>query len=290
MLVPIASQRALLSYLILTFLFLFAFFTSQTPYHLFDRAATHRWMNAATDHNSGIPSSSSSDVIAIDIALLPPQQHTLTVAVQQYNAILNESFHFDHSHYAHLTLIQMYMKRDRLPELVDEIQKLLSQIYNNNINNNKALVLTATTIQIDATPSPTGSYGTMMLVSKTDALSTLQSALHTLVISYQIRTQGDTTNFYTEGTSSLDTTINPSTKTYVANFEMSSSLQSYLPHITIGFASDRSEVERLQASERQMLKQLGSTGYGDWIPDRLYIFQLGNHGTCRKQLAEIKFN
>ena len=33
----------------------------------------------------------------------------------------------------------------------------------------------------------------------------------------------------------------------------------------------------------------GGVGGENWIVDRLYVFQLGNTGTVRKQLAEVKF-
>ena len=51
---------------------------------------------------------------------------------------------------------------------------------------------------------------------------------------------------------------------------------------------DRDQRCRYQTEKTEAYRG-GGVGGDEWVADRLFVFQLGNSGTVRKQLAEIKF-
>ncbi|MFL5785841.1 MAG: 2'-5' RNA ligase family protein [Bacteriovoracaceae bacterium] len=183
----------------------------------------------------------ASDLIAINIAL-PPEQ-LLEAVAKKMNAS-TKKFHFDDTHFPHVTLVQGFVKKDDLPK----IQKVVSEL---------------SLPKIELTSSK---------LEEKDGLMNLKfhnnpevQRLHDKAVSgikEYLQKSGDKDAFYEPSS------VRKEDVDYAKNFVPEKSGGKYSPHMTMGVGTAKSAADK-------------EVTYTFKNPQ---IFQIGEWGTARKKL------
>ena len=225
-------------------------------------------------------------ILALNLCLLPPPtttvyhlSHTLN---HRLHTLDNQSFLYSATRHAHVTVVQCYIHSTQLPALLHDLQSFLTSSATSSFT---PLHLTAG----DLAPGPlqAGRYVPSLAIPPTAQLTALHTQLLSIAQPYTLSSLPPNhelqSAFYTDSSAAM---IDVGTTEWVATFRSNAAYQHYFPHVTLGTCSE-SELPGIQTQKEEAMSS--SSGGGEWVADRLYVFQLGNTGTVRKQLAEIKF-
>ena len=240
----------------------------------------------------------TSPILALNLCLLPPPSstayrlaHLLNSAMHQLDA---RSFLYSDTRHAHVTVVQCYIHADQLPALLHDLQSLVTSPTAASFT-----PLHLTVGDLATGPIQEGRYVPSLAIPHTPQLTALHTHLLTTAEPYTLTTPPPNhqlqTAFYTDHTAPV---IDNGTTDWVATFRTNAAYAHYFPHVTLGTCEcGEEELQGIQKRKEEAMAS-GSSGSGsggggvggeEWVADRLYVFQLGNSGTVRKQLAEIKF-
>lgn len=187
-------------------------------------------------------------VIALDVAvLLPP---TARAAVTRLNARLSSppvGFHFDDSHFPHLTLVQQFVRAADLPAVQDTVEDVLQDA--------APLALRGTTLRY-------GTSATALVVDRTDALHDLHLQLIDRLAPHAAPS-GDANAFFSNGEPARDADI-----AWVAHFGTNAAGRRFSPHVTLG-------IGKLDGSRQPM----------SYLATDIAVCHLGRFCTCRRVLG-----
>ena len=241
---------------------------------------------ATTLSSMSATDTSPPPILALNLCLLPPPSTTIYQLAHLLNQRMHEldpqSFLYSDTRYAHVTVVQFYIDSTHYDAFLTDLRALLGPS-SEVVSSFTPLHLTG----IDIAPGPlqAGRYVPSLAITPAPQLTQLHTQLLALTNDYTITTPSLLSNtklqsaFYTDSTAPL---VDQPTTDWVSQFRTNAAFSHYFPHVTLGTCS----VEGLE--EVSALKD-GGVGGENWIVDRLYVFQLGNTGTVRKQLAEVKF-
>lgn len=193
-----------------------------------------------------------SAIKAIDIVLIPPQEiYDLSLKLStSLNQGIKPVIQLDDTHLPHITLVQLYIRDDRMGELIERINKVAGMI--------KPLSLKMIGLSTDSNNTAG------IEINLSSNLNELYGNMLTLTEDFEEKNANE--GFVLDP----GETARPGTISWVANYRNKS---KYNPHISL--AKD-SVVEMPVIEERE------------FIADRLLICQLGNFCTCRKIIKEWK--
>ena len=189
-----------------------------------------------------------SDLIALDIAVLPPPG--VTARAIEISASLpaeeSQGLRLDDSHLPHITLTQMFARTNEVEEVFARVDEVLRQF--------KPMTLRIT-------GGGQGTSSVWMEVDKTPALMQLHEQLMEALRGLE-RTDGGTGAFFDDDARLRDTL-------WVAGYRLKSSFHHYTPHITLGHGSQPPAIE--------------PSGFE---ADTVAACHLGKFCTCRKILRQ----
>jgi hypothetical protein len=192
----------------------------------------------------------SSDLIAIDVALLLPDE--ANARAEAVNAKLyepsEEGFQFDDTHLPHLTLVQQFCTQTHLPLIHDAVNAVL--------NGRRSLVLRVSGIKALTTSVQFAVEPTLELQQLHEDL---MDALAPLA-----EPSGDENAFVHQ-----DEPPRLRDVEWVTNFRAQASFENYSPHITLGKGERPETVEPFS-----------------FTANRLAVCRLGRFCTCRVVLRE----
>ena len=238
-----------------------------------------------------------SPILALNLCLLPPPSST----VYRLSHLLNERMHaldsgsfvYSATRHAHVTVVQCYVESARLPALLHDLQSFLASSATASFT---PMHLTAG--DLSTGPLQEGRYVPSLAIPPTEQLTAFHTQLLAIAEPHTLSNPPPNTQlqsaFYTDDTAPL---IDDGTSDWVATFRTNAAFGKYFPHVTLGTcACTEAELQTIQQQKVQAMASStgggsgsGSVGGDEWVVNRLYVFQLGNTGTVRKQLAEIKF-
>jgi len=207
-----------------------------------------------------------SPVTAIDIALEPDE--TMIQHAQAVNAQLRKNhpkgFALDASHRPHITILQRYVRSVDLDNVYAAVNKVLEK--------EKVDSWQLKAFEYDFIPfKGIGIAG--IGIQPTDNLLRLQQELIDAVAPFTEET-GTAAAFVT---TPEDSEINQPTIDYVAAFVPRSTGQHFVPHVTVGVATQL-YLEEMLAEPFEAFT---------FSPTSASVYQLGNFGTARKKLKSF---
>ena len=189
-----------------------------------------------------------SDVTAVDIALLPPNDlRRHLVAINSTLAPPPVGFRFDDTHLPHLTLAQQFVRHDDIA--------LLSRRIRRRLQRHPPLTLTTTDVSVGGTASTLG-------VKQTAALMDLHRRLMDLLFPFDAG-DGGVGAFETDGDTPRDADV-----TWVRMFRERAAYERFSPHWTLGVGRVRTPVEA-----------------HTFVASDIALLSLGRLCTCRRVLA-----
>ena len=189
-----------------------------------------------------------SDLIALDVAILPPPGVTSRAVEISASLPAEESqgLRLDESHLPHITLTQMFARTNELDEVFARVDEV---------------VRTFKPLTLRITGGGQGTHSVWMDVDKTPALMQLHEQLMEALRGLE-RTDGGTGAFFDEDARLRDVL-------WVAGYRLKSSFHHYTPHITLGHGSQPPAIE--------------PSGFE---ADTVAVCHLGKFCTCRQVLRE----
>ena len=238
-------------------------------------------------------SRSSSQLLAINICLLPPSSHPIYKRAHRLQSLMQSAYPseyvFSSTRYAHVTLVQSYIERSSLPSVLAAVKAALTQW-------TAAHGPLTLTMKRDLVPGPVqeGMLVPSIATPPTPSLESLHSALVAAVHPFRVPSSTPVlasleerkAAFYREAG---EVEIGRSIVDYVVGFEERSAGPKYYPHVSLGVVDEASWLKVLQA-EAEAEKNAGQTEAQlneGWTVDRVHVFQLGDWGTVRQQLEEL---
>lgn len=209
------------------------------------------------------PSSAAQpEVVAIDVLLEPDA--SLAERATQLNARLRASqargFALDATHVPHLTVVQMYVRRDDLGSIGNVIRKVLED---------SPAPAELEVVGIDAAPWGGSSIVTLR-VEAASALLRMQEALVAALIPLAAPA-GDAAAFVRDPP---ETSIDDATISYVSTFLLKNTGEKYQPHVTIGLTTPAvASTLKKEPFKRQK-----------FAITNVALYQLGYSGTARRKL------
>lgn len=192
------------------------------------------------------------DLLALDLVLLLPEE--ANERAKAVNAALGagqpEGFRFDETHVPHLTLVQQFLRRARLPALVENLDRVLR----------RAAPLSIRVLGIHSQESTV-----LFLVERTPALQRLHEELMDAVEPLE-EPQGAAGAFYTNGEAARERDV-----AWVGRFRAEASYANFVPHVTLGVGPPPPPLEPFA-----------------FTADRVGLFHLGRFCTCRAPLRAWK--
>lgn len=257
---------------------------------------------ARNQANPTIQESTMSDLIAINICLIPASDLSLyakAVEINQsiYQANQAVSFLYSETRRPHVTVVQSFVKQTDLNHLISE---LTQEIQSSKQSDNQLQLHTEQ--KIGSGPVFDGRWSPFIGIEKSSQLIDLHSRLMKIVEKYRVidssinqsnrQSIDQAIEQYPSG-GSFDHLIGSfyhedgdlpryDTLAWVNNFAVNSAFDRYDPHITLGSANQQTMDELLEYPADSMKFV--------WDPQEVAVYQLGNRGTVRKQLTTIPFN
>ena len=243
---------------------------------------------AATPPTAGTPDT-DAPILALNLCLLPPPSSTVYRLAHLLNDARRQldsaSFVYSDTRYAHVTVVQLYVDSTKLPALLRDLRSHLT-----SASASAFTPLRLTVGDLATGPIQDGRYVPSLAIPPTDALTALHTQLLSVAEQYTLPDPPDNAGvqsaFYLDDSAPV---ADSGTTDWVRSFRQNAASERYFPHVTLG-TCECSEAE-LQGIQKRKVEAVSGGGVGgeEWVADRLYVFQLGNSGTVRKQLAEIKF-
>lgn len=211
-------------------------------------------------------------LIAINVLLLP--EAAAMHEARALNARLRESspdsFALDASHMPHVSLLHLVVRRRDVEPLAAALRSSLMP-----------RALREIELRIKGFSFGPWSGGAMLSleVASSQALSALQAAVLQAASPFDQSASGpmSAAMFDTSGTSLQDSTVSAATLDYVRTFSMHRTGSNFWPHITLGLTTE----------ETARGITAGPIPTGNFKADSLAIFQLGNNGAARREIARI---
>lgn len=209
-------------------------------------------------------------MIAINILLLP--EPAAAEEARSFNAQLRadlpDGFALDATHVPHLSLLHMIVRKSDLEPLGRALRGVVTQ--------QTIAEIRLRTAGFDAGPWD-GRTMLSLRMEPTPELTDLQGAVLRAALPFNHAERADAGMFDTSGAGARNAPINAQTLEYVRTFVTRRTGDGFAPHITVGLATD-------VAAERLRTAAPEPRSYG---VEALAIYQLGNDGTARRELARI---
>jgi hypothetical protein len=194
------------------------------------------------------------EILAIDVALVPPEW--VQERARSVNAALPashpEGFRFDATHPPHISLVQQFVRRSRLPALIEQFDPIL-----------RATPLLALRVLQIASRDLTVSF----LVEPAPDLHHLHERLMDSARPYG--EAGGAADAFYSGQEIPREMARENDVAWVANYRDQASYSNFIPHITLGVGTAPEPGEPF-----------------DFTADRAGLFHLGRFCTCRLLLHE----
>jgi 2'-5' RNA ligase len=202
------------------------------------------------------------ELIAIDILIEPDAQmiKNVTTVNSKLHKDYPKGFLVDAAHPPHVTLVQRFIHRDQLDEVVEAIKKAIAE-------QNPLPFRLVTTGYLTSIWNYVEILG--YEVESTPELAQFERKIVTATQPFSVH--GGTEAAFVKET---DESINTETIRYVETFVPNSSGNNFKPHITVGTAHPTF----LKKMESEPFRRLSFTGIN------VAIYQLGNFGTAQKKL------
>lgn len=210
-----------------------------------------------------------AQMIAINILLLPePAAAERARALNARLHMATPGFALDATHVPHVSLLHLVVR-------ASEVEPLRAALRNS-----------ITTAELSKVPLRAAGYdsgpwngGTMVSIriERSPQLAALQSAVLSAAAPFAQSDSIDPGMFDTSGGSPRDSTVNAETIDYVRTFRGKRTGEHFSPHITVGLALPET-AQRLRAEPFEP---------GSYRIESLAIYQLGNDGTARRELARV---
>ena len=193
-----------------------------------------------------------SDLIALDVAVLPPPGVSARAieASASLPAEASQGLRLDESHLPHITLTQMFARLNELDEVLARVDQV--------VRGYKPLLLRIT-------GGAQGSSSVWMEIEKTPALMQLHEELMEALRGLE-RPDAGTGAFFDDDARLRDVL-------WVTGYRLKSSFHHYTPHITLGHGEEPPAIE--------------PSGFE---ADTIAVCHLGKFCTCRKVIREWKLN
>ena len=164
----------------------------------------------------------ASDLLAIDVAILPPPEvQTAAVALGAgLPAAESKGLRLDEAHLPHVTLTQHFVRRDDLDLALERVDSVLRS---------------CPPVTIRVTGGGQGSHAVWMAVERTPELMALHERLMDGMIGLE-RPTGDRAAFHDADARDADVR-------WVAAFRVASSFEAFTPHLTLGHAARPPAIE-----------------------------------------------
>jgi hypothetical protein len=196
-------------------------------------------------------------LVAIDIALLLPE--AANERVKAVNAAMlaaqpkgSQGLRFDSTHLPHITLVQMFVQRVSLPDLIARVDSILGPIWRGF----QPFVLRVTGVGSSTTAAH-------FVIEPNPSLQSLHEAVMDAVQPFE-DAGGGAEAFYSEGEAPREGDV-----AWVANFRETSSYGNFYPHVTLGVGAPPEFGEPFEFTIR-----------------RAAVCRLGRFCTCRVVLRE----
>ncbi len=212
---------------------------------------------------SASPAFGRSDLIAIDVLIQPGPK--MMAEAGRWNAMMREQkpdgFKLDEEHAPHITLVQRFIAKADLPEVLAAVDEVKSKF------DLSSLRMTA----IGLYDIPNGKNGLAgIVIEPTEQLHALQQAVIEAVNPYA-RKGGDESAFIPDKSG---TPFDPALFKYVETFVPNQTGEKFNPHVTIGVAP----LSWLKELEKRPFEKFTFGAKG------IATYQLGNFGTASKRL------
>ena len=215
----------------------------------------------------------ASQCKAINIALLPDKRGV--AIAQQFNRMLRDKssscFAFDHAHHPHITLFQMYVKSDDIPEVITRVEDHLREFKTGEVFFKE--------LEKGSNFADEGSeyLPSLSIRDPKNLISSLHNKVANLVSDLRVKkVQGNRRLCFFSGGSSV---TNKSME-YVSKFYDQSSFDKYSPHMAIGIGKEN-EVEEVVNKQLTILQEEKK-----FKSDKLVVGHLGNYCTCTQIIQE----
>jgi 2'-5' RNA ligase len=187
-----------------------------------------------------------SDLIALDVAVLPPPDVSARAIAASAALPPEESqgLLLDEAHLPHITLMQLFARENEREEVMTRIDETVRD---------------AGPLALEVTGGGQAAHSVWMAISKTPPLVTLHERLMEALRGLE-RPDGGTGAFFDEDARLRDVL-------WVAGYRLKSSFHHFTPHITLGHGSHAPEIEPFT-----------------FTADTVAVCHLGKFCTCRKVL------
>ena len=239
-------------------------------------------------------SSASSELLAINVCLLPPPSHPISVrahSVQAHILALHPSeYVFSSTRFAHVTVVQAFILRADLPALLAALKADLA--------GRPPPAPLALRMEKELVPGAAmaGLYVPSIAIAPSPALSALHARVLAAVRSFRVSTASPALSLEDDGAvagmraafyrEAHEEAIGQGIVQYVRTFEERSAGERYYPHVSVGVL-DAAALAALQERERHSGGEALNDSVEPWTADRLHVLQLGDWGTVRQRLDEI---
>ena len=186
--------------------------------------------------------------VALDIALIP-EDAVLLAAERMNEKFRDRDIHLDHSRgiWPHITMTMAIIPRNRLEELILELEKI-------SLKSRLGLSFSEAYLQSISDGRSIAGWN----ISPHEELRKLHRRLHIHLQNYSEFVPEIEALYFSEAR-------DPQTLDFIKNYNATSALENFKPHITLGF----SEQVEMPAQSHFKTQFLG-------------LFQLGNYCTCRE--------
>lgn len=184
-----------------------------------------------------------SDLLALDVAVLPPRDVTERAIALSASLPAGNSpgFRLDDSHLAHITLTQMFARAEELEQVLARVDEVVRD---------------HAPMTLRVTGGGHGANSVWMAIEKTPPLATLHERLMETLRGLE-RPDGGTGAFV-DGDARLRDVL------WVGSYRLKSSFHHYTPHITLGHGDDPPAIEPFS-----------------FVADVVAVCHLGRFCTCR---------
>ena len=189
-----------------------------------------------------------SDLIALDVAVLPPAEASARAVAASVALPADESqgLVLDDSHLPHITLMQLFARQNELDEVMSRIDATVGDV---------------APLELEVTGGGQGTHSVWMAVSKTPPLVAVHERLMEALRGLE-RPDGGTGAFFDEDARLRDVL-------WVAGYRLKSSFHHFEPHITLGHGSRAPEIAPFT-----------------FTAHTIAACHLGKFCTCRKSLRQ----
>ena len=237
-----------------------------------------------------VMSGSSSSLLAINVCLLPPPSHAIYQRAHRLQAVMQSvypsEYAFSSTRYAHVTLVQSYIERTSLPQLLAALRAELS-----GVESSQSPLALSMKPELVPGPVQEGMLVPSIAITPSPALQRLHSRLLAAMQPFRVPSSSlamasveeRKAAFYREAG---EVEIGQSIVDYVGQFEERSANARYYPHVSLGVVGEAAWTAVVRA-EAETGGQWPADNSDPWTVDRVSVFQLGDWGTVRKQLEEL---